>query len=603
MNDQFYRELIFEAPMGYALHRIICDSDGIPCDYVIVEMNEAFETLTGLHGEDIIDKRITEMLPDIKKEEFDWIRVYGDIALCGGNKDFEQFFEPLGQWYKISVYSPEKFYFVTLFTNISQLKTAKNALIDNERRLLSAQQIAHVGSWELNLETKKIWASEEAFSIYGIVHKTAYLSLKQVQSRVNRAYRKLLDEALVNLITKGEKYDIEFEINHGITGQQRFIHSIAVLQKDEHGKILKITGTIQDITEQKQRQEELAFLGYHDQLTGLYNRRFFEEEKRRLETDRQLPLSVIIADVDGLKLINDGFGYASGDKLLIEAANIIKACCRAEDIISRIGGDEFCILLPKTTAEAAKNIGKRIRNLCEATPIDIGDRTIKMSISMGLDSKSTSKISLSEVIKNAENSMRRKKLLERKSVRSDLMTSIKATMLEKSHETAEHAERLVNLSRAIGLELNLGDDKLFDLELATTLHDIGKMGIDQQTLLKEGELTSEEWIEIKKHPEAGYRIAQATSELMPISDYILSHHERWDGKGYPQGLKQEEIPLLARIINIVDSFDAMTHDRPYRRAMTIDEAEAEITRNAGTQFDPKIADLFVTKVLHKVLEK
>ena len=489
---------------------------------------------------------------------------------------------------------------MTLFTNISQLKIIENALIDNERRLISAQKIAHVGNWELNLETRKIWASEEAFSIYGIVHKTAYLTLKQVQSRVNRAYRKPLDEALINLITKEEKYDIEFEINHGITGQDRFIHSIAVLHKDEHGKILKVIGTIQDVTEQKQRQKELAFLGYHDQLTGLYNRRFFEEEKMRLDTDRQLPLSVIIADVDGLKLINDGFGYLSGDKLLTEAADIISACCRAEDIVSRIGGDEFCILLPKTTAEAAKNIGQRIHSLCENKPIDLGEGTIRMSISMGQDTKTRSEISLSEVIINAENSMRRKKLLERKSVRSDLMSSIKATMLEKSHETAEHAERLVNLSRAIGLQLNLPEDKLFDLELATTLHDIGKMGIDQQILLKAGKLTNKEWIEIKKHPEAGYRIAQATSELMPISDYILSHHERWDGKGYPQGLKQEEIPLLARIINIVDSYDAMTQDRPYRRAMTIEEAEAEIICNAGTQFDPNIADIFVAKVLHKV---
>ncbi len=237
--------------------------------------------------------------------------------------------------------------------------------------------------------------------------------------------------------------------------------------------------------------------------------------------------------------------------------------------------------------------------MCESTVIDLGSRTIKMSISIGHDSKNQNETSLSEIIKNAENSMRRRKLLERKSVRSDLMASIKATMLEKSHETAEHAERLVALSRAIGQELNLSDDKIFDLELATTLHDIGKMGIDQQILLKVGKLTHAEWDEIKKHPEAGYRIAQATSELMPISDYILSHHERWDGNGYPQGLKGEAIPLLARIINIVDSYDAMTEDRPYRKGMTHEDAQAEILKCSGTQFDPEIAKLFVFKVLNK----
>jgi HD-GYP domain-containing protein (c-di-GMP phosphodiesterase class II) len=261
-----------------------------------------------------------------------------------------------------------------------------------------------------------------------------------------------------------------------------------------------------------------------------------------------------------------------------------------------MGGDEFCILLPQTTEEMARRISNRIRNLCEESVINLGASCLKPSMSMGYSTKKLIDEDFSAIMIKAENSMRRRKLLERKSVRSDLMSSIKATMLEKSHETADHADRLVKLSSAIGEELGLSDDKLLELELAATLHDIGKMSIDQQILIKPGKLTDEEWHEVKKHPEAGYRISQATSELMPISEYILSHHERWDGKGYPQGLKGDQIPLIARIITVVDSYDAMTENRPYRKAMSEQDAIAEILKNSGTQFDPEIARIFIEKI-------
>jgi len=354
---------------------------------------------------------------------------------------------------------------------------------------------------------------------------------------------------------------------------------------------------VEDITEKVKRDEEMLYLSCHDVLTGLYNRMFFEAEKKRLDTERQLPLSVIIGDVDGLKLINDGFGYASGDDLLVKASNILKKCCREEEIVSRIGGDEFCILLPNTTSEKAREITQRIHDLSEETSIELGSSSVKVSISVGHDTKTKMDEDLSEIIVNAENSMRRRKLLERKSVRSDLMSSIKATMLEKSNETVEHAERLVMLSKAIGKKLNLSDNDIFELELATTLHDIGKMSIDQQILMKPGKLTEEEWGEIKKHPETGYRIAQATSELMPISEYILTHHERWDGKGYPQGIKGKDIPLIARIINIVDSYDAMTSKRTYGKELSKEEAIIEMRSCSGSQFDPKLIKIFIEEVL------
>jgi diguanylate cyclase (GGDEF)-like protein/PAS domain S-box-containing protein len=353
---------------------------------------------------------------------------------------------------------------------------------------------------------------------------------------------------------------------------------------------------IEDISVRKQ-QEEVVYLSFNDVLTGVYNRRFFEEEKRRLDTGRQLPFSVLIADVDGLKLINDGFGYSSGDLLLKAAASILKQTCRTEDIVARIGGDEFCVLLPNTDASVAKTIVGRIHNAFKSTQLRLGAASITPSISVGYATRTLIDVTMDETIANAEDSMRKSKLLNRKSVRSDLINSIKATMVEKSHETAEHAERMATMSVAIGEAMGLANDELFDLELTATLHDIGKMSIDHQILSKPGKLTEEEWLMIKKHPETGYRIANSTTELVSVAEYILAHHERWDGTGYPQGLKGEEIPLISRIVSIVDSFDAMTESRSYRSMLSKEQARDEILKNAGSQFDPAIVKVFVENVL------
>ena len=337
--------------------------------------------------------------------------------------------------------------------------------------------------------------------------------------------------------------------------------------------------------------KEISYISYHDYLTGLYNRIYFEEEKKRLDTPRQLPISIIMGDINGLKLINDGFGHSKGDEVLIEIAEILKSCCRKEDIVSRIGGDEFGILLPKTDSKSAQQICNRIYDTCKGYALD--GSSIYPSISVGYATKNISTETMDNILMVAEEYMSRHKLLESKSAHSSIIASIKVIMFEKSQETEEHAERMVQLSKSIGLAMSLADDQLNELDLLSTLHDIGKMSIDAKILSKPGKLSDEEWVEMRKHPEVGFRIAQATSELVPIAKLILCHHERWDGKGYPQGLAGEQIPLLSRIVTIADSFDAMTNDRVYRSAMTKGEAIEEIRRNSGTQFDPDISQLFL----------
>jgi diguanylate cyclase (GGDEF)-like protein len=364
--------------------------------------------------------------------------------------------------------------------------------------------------------------------------------------------------------------------------------------KESEEKEMRTAELIRVNRELTVQNAKISYLNYHDFLTGLYNRTFFEEEKKRLDTPRQLPISILMGDINGLKLINDGFGHPKGDEILIEIAGILKSCCREEDIVARIGGDEFGILLPQTDSKTAQILCNRIYDACKIQTL-IGN-SIYPNISIGHATKTLKTESMDDISMMAEESMAKHKLLESKSAHSSLIASIKVIMFEKSQETEIHTERLGQLAKQIGTALSLNDDQLNDLELLSTLHDIGKMSITPKVLSKPGKLSSEEWIEMRKHPEVGFRIAQASSELIPIASYILCHHERWDGKGYPQGLTGDEIPLLSRILAIVDAYDAMTNDRVYRPAMTKEEAIEEIKNNSGTQFDPELASLFLTLI-------
>ncbi|MDW7657854.1 MAG: diguanylate cyclase [Bacillota bacterium] len=356
---------------------------------------------------------------------------------------------------------------------------------------------------------------------------------------------------------------------------------------------------VEDYSSYKKFEEELTFLKFHDELTQLHNRTYFDHAKKDLDQACNLPLSYIICDINGLKLINETLSYTAGDKVLLSTAKILSDCCRESDVLARIGGDEFALLLPKTDKHSAVILLNRITAAAKARSPLSAPATGFLSLSLGYATKEVSAEPLDQIIKDAENHLVRQKLFEQKSLHSSLLASIKATMHEKSFETKEHGERMAQMARALGRSLGLSDSQLQDLELLANMHDIGKIIIDDRILNKPGKLSDEEWLEMKKHPEIGYRIAQASPDIKHIADSILFHHERWDGNGYPQGLSGEHIPVFSRILAIVDAFDAMTNDRAYRRAMTHSDALSEIKRNAGSQFDPVIAEEFIQLLKHE----
>lgn len=348
-----------------------------------------------------------------------------------------------------------------------------------------------------------------------------------------------------------------------------------------------------DISSRKAAEEEIRYLSFHDSLTGLYNRRFLEEELYRLDVIRNLPISVIVGDVNGLKLINDAFGHLKGDVLLQTAADVMKNACRSDDIIARWGGDEFVILLPKTTYDDALDIMKRIRDKAQETEMEL----IKLSISLGVATKTKSEDDISKILVAAESDMYKKKLRESQNVIGQAIRIILGTLLDKNQREAQHSRNVAEFSQQIAIALGLSDLQANEMAAVGLLHDIGKIGIAEDILEKPGKLNSFEWHEITRHPEVGYRILSASNDTAEIARFVLAHHEHFDGSGYPAGVKGGEIPLQARILSVADAFDAMTSDRPFRAAMTEAEAIQELKKHAGSQFDPEIVDVFIGKVL------
>jgi len=387
------------------------------------------------------------------------------------------------------------------------------------------------------------------------------------------------------------------ETVHYPDGRQIITETIKTPFFDDEGEFAGLIGISRDITDRKKKEDRIEYLSVHDVMTGLFSRMYFDTELYHLDAANELPYSIIMGDINSLKLTNDLFGHNEGDKLIMETAALLTSSC-GQGIIARTGGDEFSILLPKTSEEEAVRITSRINHALLEKKNKTRDQSIFLSVSLGYATKTKEEQTISEILKTAEEHMYRRKLLEHQSIRSTLLSTIKELLFSKSNETMEHAERMAQTAQLIGAELSLSETDIVSLELMATLHDIGKIGISNSVLSKPGKLDELEWAEIRRHPEIGYRIALTIPELQGIAGYILCHHERWDGTGYPQGISGEEIPYISRIVSVIDAFDAMTEDRSYRKGMPVEEAAAEIIRHAGTQFDPNISRVFVERILH-----
>lgn len=472
------------------------------------------------------------------------------------------------------------------------LQESQVQLKHNMKDLLESQRIAHLGTWRLNLATNQVVWSEELYKMYGFDPTLPPPPYSEHMKLFTPESWGKLSTAIEHTRTSGVPYELELE-TVTIDGSNGWMWARGEAYKDSNGNIISLWGAAQDITERKKAEEKLVYISFHDHLTDLYNRRFFEEELKRLDKDCNLPISIIMCDINGLKLVNDSFGHYSGDALLKKAAETIKKACREEDVIARIGGDEFVVILPKTDSDNTQQVSNRIKDLASKEKV----ANIELSISYGHDTKTLDTQSIVEIIANAENNMYRHKLSERSSMRSKTIDLIMNALFEKSNREAIHSNRVSSLCKAIGSKMNFDKESVNQIGIAGLIHDIGKIGIDEKILNKPGSLTADEKVEIERHPEIGWRLLSSTNEFSVLAQFVLSHHEKWDGSGYPHGIKGKEIPLESRIIAVADAYDAMTSERSYRKALCKDAATKELTRCSGTQFDPEIVDVFVNQVL------
>ena len=329
----------------------------------------------------------------------------------------------------------------------------------------------------------------------------------------------------------------------------------------------------------------ISDLELYDPLTGLYNRASFEKEIKKMAANND-QVTIIMTDINGLRMINTLFSFEAGNDFLIKYSKILKKLFQNNSFIARLGGDEFVVIIKNCDFDTASNLVELLRK-------EVNNNNSICTTSIGYSSTCEEKHNIYDSLKLSEERLQKDKLLSLNSTSSQIITTLKATLFEKSDETESHALRMEKLVVKIAKKLQLDLVERNDLKLLAILHDIGKIGVNDAILKKPSSLTKDEWVEMKQHSSIGYTMASTIKQLEPIAYYILTHHERYDGKGYPHGLKAEQIPLLSRIIALVDAFDAMTNDRVYRKALTKDEAIKEIILNKGSQFDPKIVDVFL----------
>jgi len=503
----------------------------------------------------------------------------------------------LAEWYGNPVLNGqgELEYFFGVGIDITRRRQAEEALRQSEAKFKAAFEGIHDAVTIVTQSGKFLDCNRRALALFGLSRK------EEFQETLPRDFSPPFQpDGRDSVAAAREQLNKTFALGHnhfewlhqrknGETFYAEIMHTVYRL-----GKELVLQAGIRDITERKRDAQRLEYLSLHDQLTGLYNRAFFVEEMRRLGGGREYPITIISVDVDGLKLVNDSMGHAKGDELLTACAEVLRRSLRGADILARPGGDEFAVLLPRTDKATAEVVAVRIKD--NLTAYNREHLSLFLSLSLGIATAANENISLEETYKKADIRMYREKLSRRRTLRKKTISRLMTTLVAKDHFAEGHVEKLAALCQSMGKRLNLSKAWLDKLLLLARIHDLGKVAIADDILFKPGPLSKEEWEIMRQHPEKGYAIAVAAPEFSDVAELVLKHHERWDGSGYPLGLKGEEIPLECRVFSIINAYDSLTSERSHRHAWTREQALEYIRQQSGTQFELRLVELFLEEM-------
>jgi diguanylate cyclase (GGDEF)-like protein/PAS domain S-box-containing protein len=592
-SEERYRLLYSSMTQGLSLQEIIVDENNRPIDYLYLDVNDSYCAMLGMKREDFIGKRVLEVFP---KTETYWIQTFGEVALTGKSTQYENYFATTGRYYHTTAYCPKPRQFALLVTDITEQKQIQSALTESRERFQAIFEQSPLAIEFYDAEGRLMYANEASIRLFGVQDKVdleRYTlfdnpNLSPLTIQKLRRYEAIHEEILYDY-EKVHQNRLYRTANTGVC-----ILNVSITPLFGQGRLNGYLLQTEDITIERSKQKEVEYLSYHDYLTNVYNRRYLVDSFQALVKAEAFPIGIMMMDVNGLKIINDAYGHGAGDAALMLIAECLKDYFGDNGIVCRIGGDEFAVLVPRASLESLQNDKDGVEEA-------LGERmtyNLHMSLAIGFDLTDEADKTLDSLLMIAENKMYRHKLSEASSVRSRAIQAIMQTLTEKYQLEKDHSGRVSGYVRLIGEALELKADDIKELEMAGMFHDIGKISIPDSILNKPDRLTKDEYEVVKAHTETGYQILRAADEYSDLAIHALYHHENWNGTGYPKGLKELEIPLFSRIISVADAYEAMTSDRPYRKAMDPLLAIDELKRNAGIQFDPDIVHVFLEKVLN-----